>query len=99
MADVLVLEFDGFDQDMYLAVQCELGLNEDWTEGETAAGLINHVAGASASGWVVVEVWESQEAQAVFMEKRLGPALHAAGVTSPPARVEWLGDGVHRQVG
>ena len=35
------------------------------------------------------EVWDSKESQATFMESRLGPALHDAGVPDP-ARVEWL---------
>jgi hypothetical protein len=95
MAEVLVLEFEGYGQDMYHAVHHELGLNHDWTEGEIPAGLISHVAGTSAAGLVVVEVWESQEAQADFNEKRLVSALQGAGVTSAPSRAEWLTGGAH----
>jgi hypothetical protein len=35
-------------------------------------------------------VWESREAQERFLSERLRPALDAAGVTTPPTRVEWL---------
>ena len=40
-------------------------------------------------GWVVFEVWKSQEEQAQFMSERLGPALGQVGL-SAPARVEWI---------
>jgi hypothetical protein len=38
---------------------------------------------------MVLEVWDSQEAQAAFMESRLGPALGKAGMPEP-SRAEWL---------
>ncbi len=99
MSEVLVLEFAGFGRNVYDAVNRELGLNQDWTVGEIPAGLIDHVAGANGSGWVVVEVWESREAQAAFMENRLAAALQAGGVTGPPSRMEWLSDPSHHPVG
>jgi hypothetical protein len=99
MSEVLVLEFEGFGRNVYDAVNRELGMNDDWSAGEIPAGLIDHVAGASAAGWVVVEVWESREAQAAFMDNRLGAALQAGGVTGPPSRTEWLSDPSHHLVG
>jgi quinol monooxygenase YgiN len=36
----------------------------------------------------VIEVWESQEAQAEFMQSRLGAAMSAGGVTAAP-KVTW----------
>jgi hypothetical protein len=42
---------------------------------------------------------ESREAQAAFMENRLGAALQAGGVTGPPSRMEWLSDPSHHLVG
>jgi hypothetical protein len=99
MSEVLVLEFEGLGRNAYDAVNRELGLNNDWSAGEIPAGLIDHVAGASSAGWVVVEVWESREAQAAFMENRLGAALQAGGVTEPPSRSEWLGEPSHHLVG
>jgi hypothetical protein len=39
---------------------------------------------------VVFEVWESKEAQERFLNDRLRPALEAAGVTTPPTRVDWF---------
>ena len=51
-------------------------------EGDWPAGLHTHLAGPTeGGGWIVVEVWESQEDQDAFMQSRLGPALRQAGVT------------------
>jgi hypothetical protein len=47
-------------------------------------------ASAAGGGWVVFEVWESRAAQERFLNERLRPVLEAAGVTTPPTRVEWL---------
>ena len=89
MAQGLILEFDNIDLDVYNAVNDALGLdaagNGDWP-----AGLLFHSGGAKPGGWVVFEVWESQEAQGRFMAERLGAALAGAGVTGPPQRVERL---------
>lgn len=37
----------------------------------------------------MLEVWDSRQAQAEFMHSRLGEALAAGGVTSPP-KVTWV---------
>jgi hypothetical protein len=89
MAEVFILEFEGFDQAAYDAVNAELGIDMDSGEGDWPAGLHTHLAGPTESGWIVVEVWESQEDQDAFMQSRLGGALHNAGVTKPPKRAEW----------
>jgi hypothetical protein len=90
MAEVLILEFEGFDQAAYDQVNAELGIDMDSGEGDWPAGLHTHMAGPTqGGGWIVVEVWESQEDQEAFMQSRLGGALHKAGVTGPPKRAEW----------
>lgn len=48
---------------------------------EPPAGLAAHVAGPSANGWCVVELWESQDALDRFFQERLGQALQDAGIT------------------
>jgi len=55
-----------------------------------AGRILCHAGGAKPGGWVVFEVWDSQESQGQFMSGRLGRALQEAGVTAPPTRVEWL---------
>ena len=89
MAEALVLEFDGIGPDEYEAVNRELGIDPAAGEGNWPAGLQWHGAGATDGGWSVIEVWESREAQAAFMQERLGAALQAGGVTAVP-RVTWV---------
>jgi len=90
MAQGLILEFAGdVGREQYDAVNALLDVNVQTGAGRWPATLLYHAAGAKADGWVVFEVWESQEDQAQFMSERLGPALGQAGL-SAPTRVEWL---------
>jgi hypothetical protein len=95
MAAGLILEFDGVGREDYDAVNEQLGIDSQTGEGDWPAGLLFHAGGAKPGGWVVLEVWESQEAQQRFMDGRLGAALQAGGVTAPPSRVEWLDLAAH----
>jgi hypothetical protein len=89
MPDLLILDFTGLDEGDYLAVNKELGLDPKTGAGDWPAGLITHVAGTSDDGHAyVMEVWESQQAQADFMSSRLGAALARGGVTVEP-QVTW----------
>jgi hypothetical protein len=90
MAAGLILEFDGVGRDQYEAVSAVLGIDMATGEGDWPEGMQFHAGGAKPGGWVVFEVWESQEAQEKFMASRLGPALQKGGITDPPARIEWL---------
>jgi hypothetical protein len=90
MAEILILEFEGFGAETYEHVNQLLGIDQDSGEGDWPAGLHTHMAGPTeGGGWIVVEVWESQEDQDEFMKTRLGPALGKAGVTGRPKRAEW----------
>lgn len=89
MAELLVLEFDGVDQTDYANVNAQLGLDPETGAGDWPAGLITHLAGLKEGGSAyVIEVWESQQAQAEFMQSRLGPAMATKGVTAIP-KVTW----------
>lgn len=89
MAELLMLDFDGVDEADYAKVNAQLGLDPHTGAGDWPAGLISHIAGLSDDGrGYVIEVWESQQAQADFMESRLGPAMAGGGVTSVP-QVTW----------
>jgi hypothetical protein len=82
MAAGLILQFPaGVGEKEYDAVTAQIRFDPRTGQGEWPAGLQSHSAGASDQGWVVTEVWESKEAQAAFMESRLGPAL--AGLPEP----------------
>ena len=98
MPDAIIWEFDGVDRDDYEAVNEKLGIDPagggGWPEG-----LIHHTGAGKPGGLVVFEVWESKEAQERFLSERLRPALEAAGVTTPPTRVEWLEVAAHASPG
>jgi hypothetical protein len=89
MPEVFVVEFTGVSVDEYQAVNKILSVDQDTGQGDWPEGLHSHLGAASENGLLVVEVWESRAAQAAFMDSRLGPALHEAGVPQP-ARMEWL---------
>jgi hypothetical protein len=90
MAELLILEFEGIGKDEYDAVNGKLGLDSATGEGDWPAGLLVHTAGTAEGGtFVVSEVWSSREAQADFMQTRLGEALAAGGVTGQPT-VRWI---------
>lgn len=54
------------------------------------AGLLTHVAGVSGDdALVVVETWESKEAQEKLLADQLGPALGEVGAPHP-SRMQWF---------
>jgi len=90
MAEAIVLRFTGVGEREYRAVNEALGIDMASGEGEWPEGLLVHAAAVPEEGSLVVgEVWSSREAQAAFMQGRLGAALAAGGVTAVP-EVTWL---------
>jgi hypothetical protein len=89
MAELLILEFEGVTESDYRSVTAQLGIDPDTLEGDWPAGLITHLAGIVEGGRAfVVESWRSREAQAEFMQNRLGAAMAQGGVTATP-KVTW----------
>src|ERR1019366_8410373 len=82
MSKVIILEFPGVTAEQYQAVNKLLGVDYATGEGDWPEPLESHTAALGDAGLVVVEVWESQEAQAGFMA-RLGPALAEVGLAPP----------------
>ena len=100
MAAAVILEFEGIGQREYDAVNAALGLDSQTGEGAWPDGLISHSAGHGENGrFVVMEVWDSPEHQARFMEDRLGEALAEGGVTDMPVSVTWIELIAHQQPG
>jgi len=89
MAEIFILEFDGLTEETYDEVNAHMGIDSETGDGDWPAGIVSHTAGPTERGWIVIEVWETQEDQDDFMKTRLGPALHKAGVTGKPKRAEW----------
>ncbi len=91
MASELILEFEGVTTEQYYAVNAALGIDADTGEGDWPDGMVTHAAGLNDDGHLVVlEVWDTPEHQARFMESRLGEALAKGGVTSAPSSVTWI---------
>ena len=91
MAAGVILEFEGVGQKEYDAVNAALGIDMATGAGNWPDGLISHTAGHRDDGrFVVMEVWDTPEHQARFMEGRLGAALQQSGVTEPPVSVSWI---------
>ena len=90
MSEALFFEFSGVSADDYHAVNAVLGLDPVTGSGDWPAGLLSHTGAASTSGgFMLFEVWDSQESQGAFMASRLGPALAQVGLVEP-TRLEWL---------
>ena len=91
MAAELILEFEGVTTKEYYAVNKELGIDPESGEGDWPDGVVAHSAGLNKAGnLVVIEVWDTPEHQAKFMEERLGQALAKGGITGPPLSVTWI---------
>ncbi|MDQ6847513.1 MAG: hypothetical protein M3019_08025 [Candidatus Dormibacteraeota bacterium] len=97
MAELLVLEFEGFGEDVYQKVNEALGIDMNTGDGDWPAGMITHAGGKTPTGWMVVEVWDSRESQEKFMNERLGAALQKGGVQAPPTKAEWTTLTAHHQ--
>jgi hypothetical protein len=100
MTAAVILEFEGVTQKEYDAVNDALGFDPTSGQGDMPDGLLSHSAGHRDDGrFVVMEVWDSPEHQARFMESRLGAALQQGGVTEPPASVTWIELIAHQSLG
>jgi len=100
MAAELILEFEGVTTKEYNAVNAALGIDPSTGEGDWPDGLQVHSAGLNDQGHlVVIEVWDTPEHQARFMEERLGEALAKGGVTGPPSRMTWIELVAHHRPG
>jgi len=100
VAAELILEFEGVTTKEYEAVNAALGIDMSSGKGDWPDGLQTHAAGLNENGdLVVIEVWDTPEHQARFMEGRLGEALAKGGITGPPSRVTWIELVAHHRPG
>ena len=66
------------------AAQYEQVLNEVCPGDVMPDGMLYHVAAPTEDGWMVVEVWESQEKVDRFFQEKLGQALQKANINIQP---------------
>jgi hypothetical protein len=76
MAVMMIMDAPGATADQYDRTNEILGIHGD---EDAPDGLIQHVAASDGSGILIVDVWESEEKFARFME-RLGPAVEESGL-------------------
>jgi len=100
MTAAVILEFEGVTLTEYNAVNAALGIDQSTGEGDWPDGLVTHTAGLNDEGdLVVMEIWDSPEHQARFMDERLGEALGKGGITGPPSSVTWIEVAAHHSPG
>ena len=86
----LVLHFNGQTIADYDRVNGLLEIDQKNNSGDWPPGLLLHAGGTTEDGnLLVMEVWESRDAQGRFMQERLGPALQKGGITAMPT-VTWV---------
>lgn len=78
MAVAFILDFEGATQAQYDAVVEDMQLG-----GRPAPGGLYHGAGASATGWRVIDVWESDAPFEEFARTKIGPITQAHGMPQP----------------
>lgn len=79
MAIGAVFEGAGVTQAQYNQVRDEVAPGN-----KAPAGMLYHAGGPGEGGFVVIEVWESQEALDQFFQNKLGSALQRAGINVMP---------------
>jgi hypothetical protein len=87
MAELLITEIDGIGEAEYDQVNAELGVDTNGG-GDWPDGLIAHTAATTEKGLIVIEIWESREAQEAEMPK-LGAAIQKTGLHEKPMRANW----------
>jgi len=81
MAIGLRLEFAGATVEQYEATHRHMNI-----EGDPPVGLLFHSSGPTASGWGVVDFWESRDAFDCFLDERLAPAVVELGDEALPGQ-------------
>ena len=79
MAVLMMMDAPGATTEQYDKTNEILGIHGDEDAPE---GLIQHVAASDGNGILIVDVWESPDAFARFME-RVGPATEQSGLATP----------------
>lgn len=78
----LVMQFHGVGADKYDGIMRNIGL--DRPDAVWPKGVISHIAGQSADGWCVVDVWETKADFDAFFANQLAPAFGSVGGLPEP---------------
>lgn len=92
MAVAMLMQAPGLTAEIYDSAMEHL----EWDEKDLPEGFISHYACPTSDGWLVFDVWESQEDFERFAQERLGAALAAAtGGQAPPIEPQFFA--IHNQ--
>ena len=81
MAVAFKMKFEGATLEQYDRVMELMGLDQ----GDSAPdGAVFHWVSATEDGFVVVDVWESDEQFDKFAEEQIGPYTQQVGIPAPP---------------
>jgi hypothetical protein len=82
MAVAAVIDLAGITAEQHDALVAAMGLTGD--SAAVVPGLIFHVDGPTATGWRVIDVWDSEADMERFQRERLGPAAAQVGELPQP---------------
>jgi len=85
MSFLVVNHMQGGDQRIYEKVR---GIVEQRVGQMPPPGNISHIAGKTDTGWMVVDLWESESAWKHFIEETLKPAFEEAGESARWPQIE-----------
>ena len=86
MAIAVVIDLAGVTAAQHDALVAAMGL--DGQPVTAVPGLVFHVAGPTATGWRVIDVWETEADLDRFQRERLGPAAaQIGGLPAPQVQV------------
>ena len=84
MAIGFILQFDNLSTEKYDAVAKELGYKLH-SNGNYPLGILSHVSGKTPTGgFIVVDVWDSEQEFGAFLQSRLKPAFAKVGGIPEP---------------
>jgi hypothetical protein len=76
---VQVVRLPGLDAESFAAMHARV-----LPDGRPPAGLVHHVNGPYAEGWIVIDSWTSKDLRDEFIETRVRPAAEGAPLSAPP---------------
>ena len=74
MAVGMLVEAPGVNAEGYDSIMQHL----EWETKPKPQGFVSHYAGPTSDGWLVFDIWESQDDFERFSEERLFPAMQTA---------------------
>jgi len=86
MAVGMLVEAPGVNAEGYDSIMQHL----EWETKPKPQGFVSHYAGPTESGWLVFDIWESQQDFERFMQERLGPAMQQAFGEVPPMQPRFI---------